>query len=274
MMETWQHFYDWMDPVALAIGPLTLRWYGLMYVTALVVGFFAGRWLVTKDRYPLSKEQYDLAFIWVEVGVILGARLGYVLFYDERALWYLGHPWEIFNPFQGGHFVGISGLSYHGAIVGFLVASWLFTRRHRIRFWLFMDLAVLASAAGYGFGRIGNFLNERLIGRETDVPWGVFNDGVLRHPATLYEALLEGFAVFILLFLFRRFKTFDGQLAALYGMLYSAARFTCEFWRRPDPQLGFLLFDWVTMGQILSFVLFFVSLGFYIWLRGRPRLER
>lgn len=269
MIEAWQTFYQWHDPVIFSIGGLSLRWYGLMYVLALLSGYFAGRWLVKKDKLPITLEQYDMAFIYVEVGVVLGARLGYVAFYEEDPLWYFTQPWQIFNPFHEGQFVGISGLSYHGAIVGFLAGAWAFCRKYKVKFWLLMDLAVVASAAGYTFGRIGNFLNERLVGRPTEMPWGVITHGELRHPATLYEALLEGLLVFVILFFFRKYKSFEGQLAALYGMLYAAARFTAEFWRQPDPQLGFILWNWVTMGQLLSLGMFVVSALVYRMLRMR-----
>ncbi|MCV6606779.1 MAG: prolipoprotein diacylglyceryl transferase [Campylobacterales bacterium] len=262
-MELWQSFFSWHDPVALDLGFLQVRWYGLMYVLALGFGYFVGRELVKRGEYKMTLEQYDMAFIWVEVGVILGARIGYVLFYDENTMWYLTQPWEIFNPFYNGEFVGISGLSYHGAIVGFLVAGWLFTKRENIKFLYFMDLSVLAGSAGYFFGRVGNFLNDRLVGRETDVPWGIFSHGALRHPAMLYEAFLEGIVVASLLFILRKYKKFDGQLMALYVAFYATARFIVEFYRQPDPQLGFIAFGWLTMGQLLSFAMFSLALVVY-----------
>lgn len=267
MIELWQSFYSWQNPVALDLGFLQLRWYGLMYVLALFLGYYAGRRLVQKGEYKLTLEQYDIAFIWVEVGVILGARIGYVIFYDENTMWYLTHPWEIFNPFQNGEFVGISGLSYHGAVVGFLLGAYFFAKREKYSFLKLMDLAVLAASAGYFFGRIGNFLNDRLVGRETDMPWGVYTHNALRHPSAIYEAILEGIFVAVILYWFRAKKSFDGQLMAMYGMLYSAARFIAEFYRRPDPQLGFIAFDWLTMGQLLSFAMFLVGLGLYLWFK-------
>ncbi len=263
MFELWQNFFTWHNPVALDLGFLQIRWYGLMYVLALLSGYMVGRQLVKNGEYKLTLEQYDMAFIWVEVGVILGARFGYVLFYDEHTMWYLTHPWEIFNPFYNGEFVGISGLSYHGAVVGFLVAGYLFAKREKIKFLYFMDLSVLAASSGYFFGRIGNFLNDRLVGRETDVAWGIFSHGALRHPAMIYEAVLEGLVVAALLFILRKYKSFDGQLMALYGMFYATARFIVEFYRQPDPQLGFIAFGWLTMGQLLSFGMFVFALAIY-----------
>jgi len=259
MIEAWQHFYDWHDPVAVSIFGFDIRWYGLMYVTALLSGYLIGRWLVKKDKLPFTLDQYDRAFIWVEVGVVLGARIGYVLFYDTDPTYYLTHPWQIFNPYSNGEFVGISGLSYHGAIIGFFIAAYWFCKREKIKLLQLMDLAVVASAAGYFFGRIGNFLNARLMGRETEVPWGVYIDGVLRHPALVYEAILEGLVTFLVLFSIRNKKRFHGELMLYYGMLYSTGRFISEFYRQPDAQLGFVLFGWVTMGQVLSFGMFMLA---------------
>jgi len=269
--EAWQYFYSNHDPVAITLFGHDIRWYALMYVLSLLSAYLVGRYLVVKDKYPITLEQYDRAFIWIEVGVVLGARMGYVLFYDENPLYYLSQPWQMFNPVVNGEFVGISGLSYHGAIIGFLIAAYWFCKREGIKFPLLMDLTVIASAAGFAFGRIGNFLNMRLVGRETDYPWGVYVDGVLRHPALLYEAFLEGILVFIILYTLRRFKQFDGQLMMMYGMLYGMARFTAEFFRQPDPQLGFVLWGWVTMGQILSAAMWLVALGGYLWFREQSK---
>ena len=259
----WQHFYQWHNPVAISIFGLEVRWYGIMYVFALSFGYLVGRYLVKKDKLNLTLEQYDKAFIWVEIGVVLGARVGYIIFYDENSFYYLLHPWDIFNPFKNGEFVGISGLSYHGAIAGFLAGAYFFCKKEKFGFLKLMDLSVVAGSAGYAFGRIGNFLNGLLIGRECEVSWGVYVNGVLRHPALLYEALLEGVVTFLILFFIRKKKKFDGEIMVYYGMLYSISRFICEFFRQPDPQLGFVLFGWVTMGQILSVVMFFVAVVIY-----------
>lgn len=274
MLEAWQHFYEWHDPAIFSLGFFQLRWYGLMYVTALLTGYLWGRHMVKKGHWPLSVLQFEAAFMWFVIGVVLGARLGYVLFYDENTLWYLSHPWEIFNPFKNGQLVGISGLSYHGAIAGLLAALWLFVRRHKIAFWAMIDVAAVSGSAGYVFGRLGNFFNQELVGRVTDVPWAIYAEGALRHPSALYEAFLEGIVVFAVLAALYKKRTFDGQMAALYGMLYTAARFIAEFWRQPDEQLGFIAFGWLTMGQLLSFVMFLVALGLYLALQKRAVLTR
>jgi phosphatidylglycerol---prolipoprotein diacylglyceryl transferase len=251
-MEYWNHIYEHMNPVAFSIFGLPVHWYGLMYVLALVAALYGAKWYVKYDKIPIETATLDAYFIWVEIGVILGARLGYILFYDPHTMYYLTHPWQIFNPYQDGAFVGIRGMSYHGAVIGFFIASYLFSRRKRVSFGLLMDIVAVAVPLGYIFGRIGNFLNQGLVGRVTDVPWGIYVHGALRHPSQLYEAVLEGVVVFAVIWFYRRYKRFDGELILLYGFAYGAMRFTAEFWRQPDPQLGFICCGWLTMGQLLS----------------------
>ncbi len=175
----------------------------------------------------------------------------------------------MFNPFVDGNFVGIRGMSYHGAIVGFLLATFLFKYRHKKEnIWELLDLVAIAVPVGYVFGRIGNFLNQELIGRYTESIWGIYVNGVLRHPSQLYEAFLEGVVVFIILYMYRTKKRFSGELIALYGVLYSLARFVAEFWREPDFQMGFMYGGWMTMGQGLSLLMILTSLILYIYLNN------
>ncbi len=268
-MQYWNHIYQNFSPIAFNIGSISVHWYGIMYVLALISALYMAKWIVKHDKLPITQGELDNYFIWVEVGVILGARLGYILFYDPHTAYYLTHPWQIFNPFMDGKFVGISGMSYHGAVIGFLLGSYLYVKKYKKNFWLLMDVVAIAVPVGYIFGRIGNFLNQRLIGRVTDEPWGIYVDGVLRHPSQLYEAFLEGFLVFILLFLYRKHKKFNGELIILYGILYGIARFTAEFYRQPDIQLGFICCGWMTMGQLLSIIMIALSLVLYIYLRNK-----
>lgn len=269
MLDFWQNFYQRHDPIAISLFGFDIRWYGLMYVMALLSGYLLGRYLVKKDKLPFTLDQYDRAFVWVEIGVILGARLGYILFYDENTAWYLTHPWEIFNPYKNGQFVGISGMSYHGAIAGFVLSAWWFCKREKIKFLQLMDLAVVAGAAGYFFGRLGNFFNQELVGRITDMPWAIYAQGALRHPSALYEAILEGLVTFGVLYAIRNKKKFHGELMAYYGMLYATARIVSEFFRQPDPQLGFVAFEWVTMGQVLSSLMFGLALYLYFMFKKK-----
>ncbi len=268
-MTYWNHIYEHFNPIAFQIGIFKVHWYGIMYVLALLVGIYAAKWITKKDRLPVSQQLLDNYIIWVEVGVILGARLGYILFYDPDTAWYLTHPWQIFNPFHDGKFIGIRGMSFHGALLGFLIASTLFARKYRVNQWMLLDIAALAIPAGYVFGRIGNFLNQELVGRVTDVPWGIYVDGVLRHPSQLYEALLEGPLLFAILYLYRRYKKFHGELISLYIMLYGMARFVAEFFRQPDPQLGFICCGWMTKGQEFCLMMIALGIGLYFYFRKR-----
>lgn len=271
MMEFWNHIYEHFDPIAFSLGSIPVHWYGLMYVLALLSALFIAKWIVVKDGIPITKEQLDDYFIYAEIGVILGARLGYVLFYDTHTSYYLTHPWEIFNPFIDGQFVGISGMSFHGAIIGFLVASILYHRRHGIPFGRLMDLVAVSVPLGYVFGRIGNFLNQELVGRATDVPWGIYVYDTLRHPSQLYEAFVEGIVVFVLIYAYRKRKAFEGELILLYGFLYGIGRGAVEFYRAPDAQIGYLMGEWLTLGMALSFAMALVSVVIWLWMKKNLR---
>ena len=268
-LYTWQHIYDAFDPIAFSLFSFNVHWYGIMYALALFSAFLVGKWMIKKDKIDISNDSLGNYFFWIEIGIILGARLGYVLFYDPNTYYYLTHPWQIFNPFQDGQFVGIRGMSYHGALLGFLIASYLYSRKHKESFWLYMDLVAVSVPIGYVFGRIGNFLNQELIGNETTVSWGVYYGDILVHPSQLYEALLEGVIVFIIMMYIRRHKSFDGMLALSYATLYGIARFIAEFYRAPDVQIGYILgTSWLTMGQALSLLMVVIGVGGYIYLRS------
>ena len=266
-MEFWQNIYSQFDPVAFNLGSVAVHWYGIMYALALLSAIFVAKWFIKHDKLPISSELFDSYIWWAEIGVILGARLGYIIFYDPQAAYYLTHPWQIFNPFINGEYVGISGMSYHGAFIGFLIASILFCKKHKVSFWFLADISVIGISAGYVFGRIGNFFNQELVGRVTDASWGIYVDGILRHPSQLYEAVLEGILIFIVLVAIRNKKSFDGQLAIIYGILYSIARITAEFFREPDIQLGFLYGGWLTMGMLISGIFAIISVVMYFIVR-------
>ena len=272
-MIVWNSIYSHFNPIAFQIFGIAVHWYGIMYVLALLFALFVAKWIAKRDNYPIPDTLLDSYFIWVEIGVILGARLGYILFYDPYTSYYLSHPWQIFNPFDvNGEFVGIRGMSYHGAVIGFLIASVWFARVKKVNFWLFMDLAGLSIPLGYVFGRIGNFLNQELVGRETSSAFGIYVDGILRHPSQLYEAFLEGIIVFVVLYLYRKRARFVGEIGILYGVLYSLMRFVAEFFREPDAQLGFIAFGWLTQGQLLSLCI--GGFCFLLWLYEGARKGR
>ena len=263
MIELWQNIYSNFDPVAFNLGPVAVHWYGIMYALALLSAIFVAKWFIKKDNLPISNDLFDSYIWWAEIGVILGARIGYILFYDSNTSYYLTHPWQIFNPYVNGVYTGISGMSYHGAFIGFIVASYLFCRKNKLSFWFITDIAVLGISAAYVFGRIGNFFNQELVGRITDVPWGIYVNNTLRHPSQIYEAILEGLVVFTILVYIKKRKTFDGQLALMYGILYSFMRIVAEFFRQPDSQLGFLYSNWLTMGILQSTIVLGICLIIY-----------
>ncbi len=264
--NSWNYIYDNFDPVAFHIFSLPVHWYGLMYVLALVTALYIGKYFIKKDSLEFKEGHLDTYFIYIEIGIILGARLGYILFYDTHTAYYLTHPWQIFNPFDAnGEFVGIRGMSYHGAIIGFFIGSYLFTRKHKSPFGRIMDLVAISVPLAFTFGRIGNFLNKELIGRETDVSWGIYVDGILRHPSQLYEAFLEGIVVFFVVYMYRKYQRFSGELILVYGAAYGLFRAIAEFWRAPDPQIGYLCCNTVTQGQLMSLSMVVVAMVGWIY---------
>lgn len=270
-MEIWNDIYNHFNPVAFSLFGFSVHWYGLMYILALVLALAMAKYLVKKDDIPISSQLLDNYFFWVEIGVILGARLGWVLVYSGEAGYYLTQPWQIFNPIHNGEFIGIRGMSYHGAVVGFLLATVLFCKRYKQNAWQLLDLCAICIPFGYTFGRIGNFLNQELFGRVTDVPWAINVFGQPRHPSQLYEAFLEGLVIFVILFLYRKYKKFNGELIALYAILYTFARFICEFYREPDSGLGFIIFG-LSMGQILSLIM--CGFGIFVYIKLYKRFTK
>ena len=235
--------YSHPDPVALSLGPLHVRWYGLMYL----VGFLAGWWLARRRAaHPGSTwtpaEVDDLIF-YCSVGVIFGGRLGWMIFYGTERL--LADPLDILRVWEGG-------MSFHGGLVGVLVALVLFAQRRARAVVDVFDFTAPLPAIGFGAGRIGNFINGELWGKPTDVPWAVVVDGTPLHPSQLYEAALEGVVLFAVLWWFTSRPRYRWAPSGLFLLCYGVFRFFVEFVRVPDENRGYLLFDWVTMGQILS----------------------
>jgi phosphatidylglycerol:prolipoprotein diacylglycerol transferase len=273
-MEYWNHIYEHFNPIAVHLGFISIHWYGIMYVFALLVALWFAKWIIKKDNIPITEETIDRYFIWLEIGILLGARIWYILFYDPSSSYYIMHPWQIFNPFSStGEFRGISGMSYHGAIIGASISSYLFAQRNPEQIYKILDVVALSVPVGYVFGRIGNFLNQELVGRVTDVPWGIYVNGVLRHPSQLYEAFIEGVLIAIVIYIYRKRKIFDGELIAIYGMFYGTARFIAEFWREPDVQLGYQYGEWLTMGQIQSTIMILFSIIIYLLMKyDKPKI--
>jgi phosphatidylglycerol---prolipoprotein diacylglyceryl transferase len=255
------------DPIAISLGPLKIHWYGLMYL----VGFLAFYWLGTlRAKRPGSgwkpEEVGDLLF-YGALGVILGGRLGYVLFYDLAA--YLDNPLNIFKIWQGG-------MSFHGGLIGVIIGMALFARRTGRNFFQVSDYVAPLVPIGYGAGRIGNFINGELWGRVTDVPWGMIfpspNAGPLpRHPSQLYQAFLGGAVIFTILWLYTNKPRPTAAASGLFLVCFGTYRFIVEFFREPDAQLGFIAFDWLTMGQLLSLPLIPIGIALMAWAHRKAR---
>ncbi|OHD99060.1 MAG: prolipoprotein diacylglyceryl transferase [Sulfurimonas sp. RIFCSPHIGHO2_12_FULL_36_9] len=270
-MSAWNNIYETFDPIAFTLFSMPIHWYGIMYVLALLSALYIGKYFIKKDKLDFKSKELDSYFLYVEIGVILGARLGYILFYDTQTLYYISHPWQIFNPFVNGEFVGIRGMSYHGAVLGFLIATYMYSKKHKIEFGKIMDLVAISVPLAFVFGRIGNFLNKELIGRETDVPWGILVDGILRHPSQLYEAILEGFGVFVVVYAYRRFQKFSGELILVYGMSYGLFRAIAEIWRAPDAQIGYICCNFITFGQALSLGMSLIGVVAWLYFKNKSK---
>jgi phosphatidylglycerol:prolipoprotein diacylglycerol transferase len=234
-----------------------------MYVVAYLVIYALATYRIKSEKISITKSQLIDVMTWTIVGLAIGARLFYVVFYD--ASYYLAHPLEVIIPIRDGALVGFSGLSYHGGLIGIILAVYLYGRKHRISLWKIGDLLIPCIPLGYFFGRIGNFINGELYGRATSMPWGMVfpadSDHLVRHPSQLYEAGLEGLALFAILWPLRK-KLSGPRLLAVYLAGYAVARIIVECFREPDPQLGFL-FVGITMGQLLSAGMIIVA-G-YLW---------
>jgi phosphatidylglycerol:prolipoprotein diacylglycerol transferase len=249
-----------------------------MYLVAFLLTYLLVMYRLKHEEYVYPKDMIQDYFVWAILGLLIGARLGYVLFYNFA--YYIEHPLEVIFPFDlsnGFKYVGISGMSYHGGAVGVFVASVVFCRKHDIHFWRFADLFSAAIPLGYTFGRIGNFINGELFGRITAVPWGMYfpldPSQELHHPSQLYEAFFEGIFLFVLLWSIRKKQYFDGFLLSLYLVGYGTVRFFIEFVREPDPQIG-LLMGVLTMGQMLCIIMIFMGLSlFFIKRRTGPSVQ-
>lgn len=256
--------YHALNPIALSLGPLTVRWYGLAYLAGFVCCFLVVRSLVRRWELGISDDDLLEVVIAIAFGVILGARLGYVLFYG--AGYYLENPLKILAFNEGG-------MSFHGGLVGAVVGGALACRHRGIPVLTMADMAACAAPLGLFFGRLANFVNGELWGKETDLPWGVMFDrtgggAVYRHPSQLYEALLEGLVLFCVLWALsrRRPPRPQGTFIGTFALLYGCFRFLIEFVRLPDSQLGYLLgTGWLTMGQCLSLPLVVIGICILTW---------
>jgi len=260
------------DPIAIAIGPLAIRWYALAYIGGIALGWVYARWIIRNEKLwggpaPIRIAQFDDFVLWITLGIILGGRIGYVLFYNPA--YFAAHPAEIFQLWNGG-------MSFHGGFAGCVIAVLAFGWRNQIPVLSLGDLACAVGPIGLFFGRLANFINGELWGRPADVPWAIVFPGggpLPRHPSQLYEAALEGVVLLLLLAiliragLLRRPGTIIGAFALIYGL----ARITGEFFREPDPQLGFL-WGGLTMGMLLSVPMIIAGLAFIAYARKRAAI--
>jgi phosphatidylglycerol:prolipoprotein diacylglycerol transferase len=251
-----------IDPILFHLGPLAVRWYGLMYLLGFVAAFFIISRLAPRRHLPLDKDAVSDLLFYIVLGVVFGGRFGYVLFYNFS--YFIDHPLQIFAVWQGG-------MSFHGGLAGVVVATFIYSRRHAIAILPLADILAIAATIGLGLGRIGNFINGELWGRVTTLPWGTVFPAAgpePRHPSQLYEAMLEGPIIFFLLYwLFAR-KVRNGTVFFSFLIFYGVGRFIIEFFREPDQQIGFL-WGGATMGQMLCLAMILLGSGGLFWLKRR-----
>jgi phosphatidylglycerol---prolipoprotein diacylglyceryl transferase len=258
------------DPVLVHIGPFAIRWYALAYIAGILLGWVYARALIRNEKLwggqaPLTVVDFDDFVVWVTLGIILGGRIGYVLFYNLPH--FATHPAEIFQLWNGG-------MSFHGGFTGCVVAVIAFAWKRGIPFLSLGDLTCAVGPIGLFLGRLANFINGELWGRPADVPWAMIFPGggpLPRHPSQLYEATLEGLVLLAVLAVLMRAGALKrpGLIIGSFAVVYAIARSACEFFREPDSQLGFL-WGGATMGQLLSIPLFLAGLGFIAWAVKHP----
>jgi len=251
--------YPQIDPVAMNLFGLKIHWYGLMYVLAFSVAYGLGRYRAHLSNGRWTAEQVGDLIFYAAMGIVIGGRVGYMLFYASDLL--IENPLNLFKVWQGG-------MSFHGGLIGSACGMLLLCKRQNRSLFEFMDFSAPIAALGLGFGRIGNFIGGELYGRVTDVPWAmVFPRGgpLPRHPSQLYEAFLEGFLMFVILWWFSAKPRPQLAVTGLFVGLYGLFRFFVEFFREPDAHLSFILGGWLTMGQLLSFPMILLGLGMMLY---------
>ena len=263
-----------IDPIALEVGPFVVRWYALSYVLGIILGYVYVNWLdrlqAVREKIPnyFSDKARDDLIMYAVLGIILGGRLGYVLFYNFG--YYSSHPTEILHIWQGG-------MSFHGGLLGIFAAYYLFARKYKLQWLRIMDHLAVATPIGLFFGRLANFINGELYGRVTESSLGMIfphSDGLPRHPSQLYEAMFEGLVLFIILFFVAtrtRALQYVGLVGGLFLAGYGIARFGIEFFREPDAQLGFILGP-LSMGQLLCVPM--IACGLWLAITAKPAAKK
>jgi phosphatidylglycerol:prolipoprotein diacylglycerol transferase len=256
--------YPSINPTIVSLGPLQIRWYGVMYILGFLASYLLVKYQIRKKRIDIEINAVHDFFLFLIIGLIIGARLGYAIFYNLPL--YVSHPLKLFSVWEGG-------MSFHGGLIGVIISGLIYARSRGVAFWQLADLVVVTVPIGLGLGRLGNFINAELYGRVTTVPWGmVFPSGgdLPRHPSQLYEFFLEGVLLFSVLWWLKDFSLKKGTLLCVFLILYGILRFSVEFFREPDPQLGFF-FSFFTMGQVLSVLMGITGV---VLLYVRPSMEK
>ena len=251
-----------INPILIELGPLRLSWYGLMYVFGFAASYLLVQYQMKRKDFGISKLEVENLYFYLILGLVIGARLGYVLFYDLQM--YLAHPFEMVAIWHGG-------MSFHGGLIGVLIVAIVFCWKNKKSFWKVANLVIVTAPIGLGLGRIGNFINGELYGRVTQVPWGmIFQKGgpLPRHPSQLYESALEGWLLFGILWYLKDKRLPAGGLLAVFLFLYGAFRFFVEFFREPDVQLGFVVGSF-TMGQVLCTLMMVGGIVLFIYRKRR-----
>jgi phosphatidylglycerol---prolipoprotein diacylglyceryl transferase len=250
--------YPTIDPVLIHLGPLQLRWYGLMYIIGFIVAYLIIIDFCRRRRLPITKTEVEDLITYCILGLVLGARIGYCLFYNP--VYYVANPLKIFAVWEGG-------MSFHGGMIGLIITGAIFSASRKKSFLMLTDLGALGATPGLFFGRVGNFINAELYGRITNVPWGmVFPNGgpFPRHPSQIYEALSEGVLLFMVLYLLSRKVNNHGILLGVFLFGYGIIRFVLEFFREPDPQLGLIIGPF-SMGQVLCMIMVVAGIVLIGW---------
>lgn len=250
-----------IERIALQIGPIKIYWYGIMYIIGFALAWALAKIRVKKLKYDWGNEIISDFIFYCAVGGILGGRIGYILFYAFND--FLTDPLLIFKTWNGG-------MAFHGGIIGLIIALFFFAKKVKLPFLTMLDFAAPLAPLGIVFGRIGNFINSELWGRVTTVPWGMVfpNGGPLpRHPSQFYEAMMEGVFLFIVVWWYSAKLRPKGTISALFILVYGITRFGCEFFRSPDSHIGFIAFNWLTMGQLLSLPMIFIGIAMLVLFR-------
>jgi phosphatidylglycerol---prolipoprotein diacylglyceryl transferase len=250
--------YPSIDPILIHIGPLQMRWYGLMYIVGFIIAYFLLNNLSRQRDLPMDKTDIEDLLSSCILGLVIGARVGYCLIYNPS--YYIFHPLKFFAVWEGG-------MSFHGGMIGLILTGWIYSLWRKKSFLMLADLGAIAATPGLFFGRIGNFINGELFGRVTDVPWAmVFPGGgpLTRHPSQIYEALCEGLLLFIMLYFLSKRTQKDGIIISVFLIMYGLIRFLLEFFREPDPQLGFIMGPF-SMGQLLCALMMIAGTSLLVW---------